>query len=135
MSAAWTDAIALLSAVHTAEFEAAFDAVAEPGGATIIPYPILCVRLRHDVDEMVLLMALSHVGQNYRTAPGIYSFPAEWADEVRDILRFHHLRAAVVPSVAYRLELQNPALLNDLRDALLGLAPTFGPTYPRIAVI
>ena len=135
MSAVWTDAVALLSAVHAVQFEAAFDAIALPSHATIIPFPFLRVRLQDDADETILLMALSRVGQKYRVERRFFSFPAEWEDEVRDIVTYHSLRAAVVPSVAYRMELLSLGLLDDLRSALERMSPTFGPIYPRIAVV
>ena len=133
MSAEWIDASAVLSARHAAEFEAVFEEALEPCGATAIPYPFLRVRLRDVGDEVVLLMALSRCGQQYRVGTGLYGFPAEWEEEVREIVAFHRLRASVVPSVCYRLELRKEGMLDDLRGALLARTPTFAPNYPRIA--
>ncbi|MFC7538758.1 hypothetical protein ACFQU2_03875 [Siccirubricoccus deserti] len=83
---------------------------------------------------MLLLMALRGWGQDYRTRPGLYSFPAEWEEEVREIVQFNGLRAVFVPSVCYHLELRSAGLIDDLNAALLKRAPTFGTTYPRITV-
>jgi hypothetical protein len=135
VSAGWIDASVVLSTTHAAEFEAVIEEALEPCGATAIPYPFLRVRLRNSDDEVVLLMALSsnRCGQHHRVAPLCYAFPTEWEEEVRDILAFHSIKAGVVPSVCYRLELRRAAMLDDLRGALLARTPTFGPTYPRIA--
>jgi hypothetical protein len=133
VSAGWINAHAVLSTTHAPEFEAVFDNVAEPGAATAVAYPFLRVRLRDVADEVLLLMALSRCGQHYRVGTGLYDFPAEWEEEVSEILAFHCLRASVVPSVLYRLELRQAGMLDDLRGALLARTPTFGPTYPRIA--
>jgi hypothetical protein len=133
MSGPWIGAWALLSDRHVAEFEAAFDEAALPSHAVAIPYPFLRVRVRASADEVLLLMALSQCGQKYRVSAGQYAFPAEWEDEVRDILAFHQVRASAVPSVCYRLELRNQSVFDDLQTALQRL-PVFGPTYPRIAV-
>ena len=133
MTVAWTNAFVILSMTHMAEFEAAIDEIADPCSATTVAYPFLRVRLRDVGDEVVLLMALSRCGQHYRVGPGLYGFPAEWEEEVRQILAFHSIKAGVVPSVCYRMELRNAGMLDDLRGALFSRAPTFGPTYPKIA--
>jgi hypothetical protein len=135
VSAAWTDAFVVLSMTHAAEFETLFEEALEPCGATAVPCPFLRVRLRHVGDEMLLLMALSsdRCGQHHRVGLLRYAFPAEWEGEVRDILAFHSIKAGVVPSVCYRFELRQAGMLDDLRGALFKRAPTFGPTYPKIA--
>jgi hypothetical protein len=135
VSAEWIDASAVLSTTHAAEFEAVLEEVLESSGATAVPYPFLRVRLRDSDDEVMLLMALSsnRCGQHHRVGPLLYAFPAEWEGEVREIVAFHFLRASVVPSVCYCLELRHVGMLDDLRDALLARTPMFGPTYPRIA--
>ena len=117
-----------------AEFEAAIDEIADPCSATAVAFPFLRVRVRDVGDEVLLLMALSRCGQHYRIGPGLYDFPAEWEEEVRELAAFHFLRASVVPSVCYHLELRRASILDALRGALFERAPTFGPTYPRIAL-
>jgi hypothetical protein len=134
VSAGWINAYAVLSRTHAGEFEAVLEDALEPSGAMAIPFPILRLRLRDVADEMLLLMALSGVGQAYRVAARQYAFPAEWEEEVEGIIAFHSVRASVVPSICYSLELRNADMLGDLHAALHGRAPTFGPTYPRIAV-
>ena len=133
MTAAWTNAVVVLSMTHMAEFEAAIDEIADPCSATAVAYPFLRVRLRDVGDEVLLLMALSRCGQHYRVGTSLYGFPAEWEEEVRELAAFHFLRASVVPSVCYHLELRQASILDSLRGALSERAPTFGPTYPRIA--
>ena len=135
MSAGWIDASAVLSTTHAAEFEVAMEEALEPCGATAVPYPFLRVRLRDIGDEAVLLMALNsnRCGQHHRVGPLCYAFPAEWEGEVRDILAFHSIKAGVVPSVRYHLELRQASMLDDLRGALVARTPTFAPNYPRFA--
>jgi hypothetical protein len=133
VSIAWTNAFVVLSMTHMAEFEAAITEIADPCCATAVPYPFLRVRLRDVADEVLLLLALSRCGQEYRVGPGLYGFPAEWEEEVRETVAFHCLRASVVPSVCYRLELRRAGMLDNLRSALLARTPTFGPSYPKIA--
>lgn len=136
MSAEWVDATAVLSTTHAAQFEAAFEDALEASDAIIVSHPFLRVSLRDVYDEVLLLMALSsnHCGQHHRVGPLRYAFPAGWEAEVRGILAFYSIKAGVVPSVCYRLELRNAGMLDDLHTALNRQAPTFGPTYPRIAV-
>ena len=133
MSAGWIDASAVLSTTHAAEFEATYEAVVDPCDITIDPHPFLRVRLSNTADEVLLMLALTRCGQEYWVGPRKYEFPIEWETEVREIVAYHCLRASVVPSVCYRLEVRNASLLDDLRGALFERAPTFGPTYPRIA--
>ena len=59
-------------------------------------------------------------------------FPPEWAPEIQRIVSNHDLRAGVVPSVGYQLELRDAGALRGLCAALLRRAPIFRPTYPRI---
>jgi hypothetical protein len=134
MSGGWIDASTVLSAAHEAEFEAACEEAVEPHDATVVPYPFLRVRLRDPAHEPILLVAVEDWGQDYRVAPGSYECPMEREAEVRAIVSNNSLRASVVPSLRFRLELRHAGLLDGLRAALLGRAPTFGPTYPRIAV-
>jgi hypothetical protein len=72
-------------------------------------------------------------GQEYRVAAGRYEFPAGW-EEVRNIVAFHGIRAGIVPSVCYCLELRDAGVLDDLRSTLLGRAPRFDRNCPRITV-
>lgn len=133
MSHGWIDAFAVLSATHEAEFEAACEDAICPYDATVIPHPFLRVRVRNIEDETILWMALPHdSGKRCRVGPRSYVFPPEWAPEIRRIVSHHDLRASVVPSVGYRLELRDGGALRSLCAALLRRAPTFGPTYPRI---
>ena len=134
MRAGWIDALAVLSAAHEAEFEAACDEAIDPRDATVVPHPFLRVRVRDPAHEVILLLALAGWVQDYRVAPGSYEFPAEWEAEVRAIVSNHSLRASVVPSLRFHLALRHGGLLGRLRAAVLRRAPTFGPTYPRIAV-
>jgi hypothetical protein len=134
LSAGWIDAFAVLSTTHAPEFEVAFDEALEPCGATAVPHPFLRVTLRDVGDEVLLLMALSRAGQAYRVAAKQYAFPAGWEEEVLSIVALHGIHASVVPSVCYRLELRQASMLDNLRGALSERAPTFGPTYPAIAV-
>lgn len=133
MSAGWITAYTVLSRTHVGEFEAVLEEALEPYGVTAVPFPILRVRLRDVADEVLLLMALSSVGQAYRVVAGEYAFPGDWEEEVEGVIALHDIRAGVVPSVCYRLELRNAAMLDHLHAALHGRGPTFGPTYPRIA--
>ena len=133
MSHGWIDAFAVLSATHEAEFEAACEEGVGPCDATVIPHPFLRVRVRRPEDEIVLVLALpDDSGQRCRVGPGSYVFPPEWAPEIRRIVSHHDLRASVVPSVHYHLELRDGCALRGLCAALLRRAPTFGRTYPRI---
>ena len=133
MSHGWIDAFAVLSATHEAEFEAACEEAICPYDATVIPHPFLRVRVRNLEDETILWMALPHDSwTRCRVGPGRYVFPPEWAPEIRRIVSHHDLRASVVPSVGYRLELRDGGALRGLCAALLRRAPTFGPTYPRV---
>ena len=134
MNAGWIDALAVLSAAHESKFEMACDEAIDPRDATVVPHPFLRVRLRDPAHEIILLLALTGCGQNHRVAPGSYEFPAEREAEVRGIVSYHSLRASVVPSLRFHLALRHGGLLGGLRAALLRRAPTFGPTYPRIAV-
>ena len=133
MSHGWIDAFAVLSATHEAEFEAACEEAICPYDATVIPHPFLRVRVRNLTDKIVLALALpDDFGKRCRVGPRSYVFPPEWAPEIRRIVSHHDLRASVVPSVGYRLELRDGGALRGLCAALLRRAPTFGPTYPRI---
>ena len=133
MSHGWIDAFAVLSATHEAEFEAACEEAICPYDATVVPHPFLRVRVRHPDDEIVLVLALpDDFGKRCRVGPGSYVFPPEWAPEIQRIVSHHDLRASVVPSVRYHLELRDGDALRGLCAALLRRAPTFGPTYPRI---
>jgi hypothetical protein len=134
MSGEWIDASAVLSAAHEAEFYAACKEAVEPHDAIVVPFPFLRVRLRDPAHDIILLLTLAGWGQHHRVAPGSYEFPMEREAEVRAIVSDHGLRASVVPSLRFRLELRHGRLLDDLRAALLGRVPTFGPTYPRITV-
>jgi hypothetical protein len=132
MSAAWITAFAVLSAAHEGEFESACEETISASDAIMVQHPFLHVRVRDPAEEVVLLLALSRCGQHHWVVPGNYAFPAEWETEVRDIASFHSIRASIIPSVSFQLELRHGGLLDDLRAALLSRAPTFGPTYPRI---
>ena len=133
MSHGWIDAFAVLSATHEAEFEAVCEGAICPYDATVIPHPFLRVRVRNLTDAIVLALALpDDFGKRCRVGPGRYVFPPEWAPEIRRIVSHHDLRASVVPSVGYRLELRDDGALRGLCAALLRRAPTFRPTYPRI---
>ena len=133
MSRGWIDAFAVISATHEAEFGAACEEAICPYDATVIPHPFLRVRVRHPVDDIILLLALpDDSGLRCRVGPGSYLFPPELAPEIRRIVSHHDLRAGVVPSVGYQLELRDGYALRGLCAALLRRAPTFGPTYPRI---
>ena len=127
-------AFALLSRTHHDEFEEVCVEAVDPGDAIVMYRDCLRVRLRDPAHEFLLLMALTRCGQDHRVAPGSYQFPADWEAEVRDIVSFHCLRASVVPSVRFELDLRRGGALDTLRPALLRRRPTFGPTYPRIAV-
>jgi hypothetical protein len=48
----------MLSTTHAAQFEDVLDATVRPWDATVVPHPILRVRLRNVADEVLLLMAL-----------------------------------------------------------------------------
>lgn len=130
----WIDALAVRGAAHEAEFLAACEEAVEPHDATVVPREFLRVRLWDSAHEVILLFALRGCGRHFRVAPGSYEFPMEWEAEVRAVVSDHGLRASVVPSLRVRLELRHGGLLDDLSAALLGRAPTFGPTYPRITV-
>jgi hypothetical protein len=133
MSHGWIDAFAVLNATHEAEFEAVCEEAICPYDATVIPHPFLRVRVRNLTDKIVLALALpDDFGKRCRVGPGSYVFPPEWAPEIRRIVSHHDLRASVVPSVGYQLELRDGGALRDLCAALLRQTPTFGPTYPRI---
>ncbi|MBD0272901.1 MAG: hypothetical protein ICV73_13355 [Acetobacteraceae bacterium] len=133
MRSGWLDAFAVLSATHEADFEAACEEAICPLDATVIPHPFLRVRVRNPEDETILWVALpDDFGPRCRVEPGRYVFPPEWAPEIRRIVSHHDLRASVVPSVRYHLELRDGGALRGLCAALLRRAPTFGPTYPRI---
>ncbi len=128
-------AFALLSSKHQDEFEEVYAEVIHPTEAIIMRHDLLRVRVRNSEDEFWLLMALpDDSGQRCRVGPGSYAFPPEWEPEVRRVAAFHNIRASVVPSACFELELWRDDALEALRAALLRRAPTFGPTYPRIAV-
>ena len=98
-------------------------------------HDLLRVRVRDRSDEVLMLLALpDDSGQRCRVGRGSYAFPPGWAPEIRHIAAFHDIRASVVPSACFELELWRDGALEGLRAALLRRAPTFGPTYPRIAV-
>jgi hypothetical protein len=101
VSGGWIDALAVLSATHSAEFEAASDSVCVPCRATAVPHPFLRVRLRDAAEGVPLLLALSGCGQDHRVAAGLYGFPAHREEEVRGVLALNGIRAGVVPSECY----------------------------------
>ena len=134
MSAGWIEAFAFLSSVHQDEFEEVCAGAIGTGDATIIRHDLLRVRVRDpDEDGMLLLALPGDLAQKCRAGPGRYLFPAESAPVVRDAVSLHRIRAGVVPTAVFDLELHDAAL-DALRAALLRRAPTFGPTYPRIGV-
>ncbi len=129
------EAFALVGSAHQDEFEEVRAAAIDTGGAIIMRRDLLRVRVRDPAEEVVpLLLALTRCRQHHRVAPGCYGFPAEWEAEVRGIVPFHGIRAGVVPSARFELEVRHDGALDALRAALLRRAPTFGPTYPRITV-
>jgi hypothetical protein len=134
VSAGWINAYTVVSRTHAGEFEAVLEEALEPSSATAVLHPFLRVRLRDIDDEVLLLMALSRLAQPYRVVARQYAFPAGWEEELEGVIAFHSIRASVVPSICYRLELRNDDMLDNLHAALNGRAPTFGPTYPRIGV-
>lgn len=128
-------AFALLSSTHQDEFEEVCAAAIETGDAIIMRHDLLRVRVRDPQEEVLLLLALpDDIGQRCRVAPGSYAFPPGWTAEIRRMVAFHGVRASVVPTAVFRLDLRHGGLLDALRAALLERAPTFGPTPPRIAV-
>ena len=129
----WIEAFALVSSAHQDEFEEVCAGAIDTGDAIIMRHDLLRVRVRDPAEEVVLL-ALTRCGQHHRVAPGCYGVPAEWEPEVRDIVSLHGIRAGVVPSACFELEVRHDGALAALRAALLRRAPTFGPTYPRITV-
>ncbi len=134
MSGRGERALALLSSTHQDEFEQVCVEAIGTGNAIIMRHDLLRVRVR-SLDEFMLLMALpDDFGQRHRVGPGSYAFPPGWAPDIRRIAAFHNIRASVVPSACFELELWRDGALQALRAALLRRAPTFGPTYPRIAV-
>ena len=134
MNGEWMRAFALVSKTHQDQFEEVYVEAIDPGDAIIMRHDFLRVRLRDPTEEVLLMMGLTRCGQHHRAAPGGYGFPADWESEVRDIVSFHRLRASVVPSALFELDLRRDGALDALRAALLRQAPTFGPTYPRIAL-
>jgi hypothetical protein len=135
MSDSGTHAFALLSSTHQDEFEEVCAQAISAGEAIIMRHDLLRVRVRDPHEEFLLLLALpDDFAQRCRVGPGRYVFPPEWAPEIRRIGAFHGIRASVVPSACFELDLWRDGALDALRAALLRRAPTFGPTYPRIAV-
>jgi hypothetical protein len=134
VSDSWVEAFALVSSAHQDEFEEVCAAAIDTGDAIIMRHDLLRVRVRDPAEEGVLLLALTRCGQHHRVAPGSYGFPADWESEVCDIVSFHGIRASVVPSACFELEVRHHGALDALPAALLRRAPTFGPTYPRITV-
>ena len=132
MRTGWINALAVVSAQHEAEFVAALEEVVSPDDATIAPYPCVRVHVPDADEEILLLLALRGCGQNYRTGPGRFAFPAEWESEVGDVVALCGIRASVVTSVGFRLELRSARLLDDLRASLRRRQGTFGPTYPSV---
>jgi hypothetical protein len=130
-----TRAFALLSSAHQDEFEEVCAEAIDAGDAIIMRHDLLRVRVRDPHEEFMLLLALpDDCAQRCRVGPGRYMFPPDRAPEIRRIAAFHGIRASVVPSACFELELWRDGALDALRAALLRRAPTFGPTYPRIAV-
>ena len=135
MSGHGVRAFALLSSTHQDEFEEVCMEAINPGDAIIMRHDLLRVRVRDPAEEIVLLMALpDDSGQRCRVGPGSYAFPPGWAPEIRRVAALHGIRASVVPTACFELELWCDDALEALRAALLRRAPTFGPTYPLIAV-
>ncbi len=98
-------------------------------------HDLLRVRVRNPHEDVLLLLALpDDSGQRCRVGPGSYAFPPGWEPEIRRIMAHNGVRASVVPTAVFRLELRRGGALDALRAALLRRAPTFGPTYPRITV-
>ncbi len=135
MSDFGTHAFALLSSTHQDEFEEVCMEAINPGDAIIMRHDLLRVRVGDPEEDGVVLLAMpGDLAQRCRVGPGSYVFPPERSAEVRAGLSQLGIRASVVPSAVYSLDLRDPGLLDALRAALLRQAPTFGPTYPRIAV-
>ena len=135
MSENWLEAFALVSSAHQDEFEEVCAGAIDAGDAITMRHDLLRVRVRSRDDEIVLLLALpDDSGQRCRVGPGSYAFPSGWEAEIRRIVAHHGIRASLTPSAIFRLELRHGSVLDALRAALIQQAPTFGPTYPRIAV-
>ena len=131
----WRDAFALVSSIHQDEFEEVYAGAVDPDDASMMHHRMVRARVPDPHQDGLLLLALrDDFGQRCMVGPGRYWFPAEDWREVDDIAHYHGIRTRVVPSVLYRLEFRRRNALDALRAALLRRAPTFGPTYPRIAV-
>jgi hypothetical protein len=132
VSARWISAFAVLSSVHQDEFEEVCVEAIDVGDAVIIRRDVLRVRVRDPEEDFMLLMAMpGDLGQRCRFAPGRYVFPPEAAPIVHDGVSLLSVRASIVPTAVFDMELRGGAL-EALRAALLRRAPTFGPRYPRI---
>jgi hypothetical protein len=134
MSAGWTSAFAVLASVHQDEFEEVCAEAIDVGDAVIIRRDVLRLRVRDPAQEVALLLALpGDLGQRCRYAPGRYVFPLWEAPVVQDAVSLLGIRAGVVPTAVFDMELLGGAL-DALRAGLLRRAPTFGPSYPRIEI-
>jgi len=131
----WTSAFAVLSSVHQDEFEeVCAEALGVGDAVIIIRRDVLRVRVRDPGQEGVLLLALpGDLGQRCRFGPGRYVFPAEATPIIRDAVSLLGIRASVVPTAVFDMELRGGAL-GALRAALLRRAPVFGSRYPRIEI-
>ena len=128
-------AYALVSKTHQDAFEEVCVEAIDTAQAIIMFNAILRVRLRDPRDDGVVLLAMpGDLAQRCRVGPGSFVFQPERSAEVRAQLSQLGIRASFVPSAVYSLDLRDPGLLDALRAVLLRRAPTFGPTYPRIAV-
>lgn len=129
------EAFVVLGRTHENEFDAAYAEVVDPCDVIVTLRNWIRVRVRNrDEDGSLLLGLPGDLGQRRMVRPGVYVFPAEHWPDFQDMIAFLNIRASVVAWVTMRLELRNSAVLAALRAALLRRAPTFGPSYPRIAV-
>lgn len=131
----WIDAYALVKRDDQDEFEEACVDAFDGGDAIVIRHDVLHVQVDGDGDAIMLLLALpDDTAYRCRIAPGLHEFPLGWEHELRRVVRDHCISASVVPTARFEPGLRHRALVEASRAALVRRTPTFGQTYPRIAV-